>query len=162
EFINTELRADALAYIQNLNLDQIASGPARDALKDIIARDLEKDIRESNYVIQDSCQEIGGQAAGGAVANQLGGDICLSPKRLAEIDSSKAEIVGLVIHEHAHHFGYVDADYSIDRAVFETVSIDQPDWNQTPANGSSGSVPGMKFVPIQPGTFVMGSPASEP
>jgi formylglycine-generating enzyme required for sulfatase activity len=164
EYINTELRDDAYNYMSNLQLDQITSPAARRALKRMLEKDILTDIRTSSYVLQSSCKAIGGQDAGGAVNGDLGGDICLSPKALAELDSTKAEIVGLVIHEHAHHFGYEDKDYAIYKAVYKTVWLANPAWSDAdPITQPLPQPPvlGMNFVKLGPASFWMGSPKHE-
>jgi formylglycine-generating enzyme required for sulfatase activity len=170
EYINTELRNDALAYMSNLQLDAIASPTAQKALKRMLEKDILTDIRTSSYVLQTSCKAIGGQDAGGAINGDLGGDICLSPKALAELDSTKAEIVGLAIHEHAHHFGYEDKDYAIYKAVYQTVWLSNPAWSDADPTTSPGPIPqplpeppvlGMNFVKLGPASFWMGSPQHE-
>lgn len=133
EYINTELRSDVLSYMKNLQLDTITSPTAQKALERMLEKDVLSDIRTSSYVMQTSCKAIGGEEAGGAYPNDLGGEICLSAKRLAEIGSSKAEIVGLAIHEHAHHFGYNDRDYAIYKAVYKTVKLENPAWGEADA-----------------------------
>lgn len=170
EYINTELRGDAIAYMSKLQLDTITSPTAQKALKSMLEKDVISDIRTSNYVLQISCKSIGGQEAGGAINGDLGGDICLSPGRLAELDSTKAEIVGLAIHEHAHHFGYDDKDYAIYQAVYKSVSLTNPAWSNadasTPPAPIAQPVPqaplaGMNFVKLGPASFWMGSPKHE-
>jgi hypothetical protein len=128
QYINSDLRNDAQQYFKTIDLTKISNVAAQRALESMKDRDVAADIADSNYILRDSCSDVGGQAAGGAMLNDLGGNICLSPKRLAEVGSSKAEIVGLAIHEHAHHFGYSDKDYAIYGAVFKTVSLKDPEW----------------------------------
>lgn len=135
EFINNDLRQEALAYIENIDLESMAEGPAKAALEAMIAQDVASDIRNSSYVLRNSCRDIGGRQGGGAILNQLRGDICLSPTRLAAIGATKAEIVGLALHEHAHHFGYVDANSAIYRAVFRNLSLSNPNWGETATDG---------------------------
>lgn len=145
QYVNSDLRNDVRKYFETLDLSKITNFSARGSLQMMKDRDVLTDIADSNYTLRDSCSEVGGQAAGGAMPNDLGGDICLSPRRLAEIGSSKAEIVGLAVHEYAHHFGYSDKDYAIYKAVFSTVILAEPDWKSS-TNGS-GSVQAPPILP---------------
>jgi hypothetical protein len=140
EYIDTSLRQDLQDYFKTLNLLTVDDLSARIALQSMLDRDAASDLQKSRYVIKESCAYIGGQAAAGAKANELGGDICFSPKRLAELGSTKAEVVGLAAHEHAHHFGYSDSSYAIYKAVFRTLQLKSPEWGESlsgsPANAT--------------------------
>jgi hypothetical protein len=124
-----DLKGDVLDYAKNFIPEQIADPVAREALKKMkIQWALDSDISRSKYVISNSCSHIGGKDEAGAIDGQLGGDICLSPAHLAALNPSKAELIGLLIHEHAHHFGYDDQDYLIYNAVYQTARPSKPDW----------------------------------
>lgn len=130
-YISTRLRKDADDYISNVIWEhiQIPFGPGREALKKLLARGISDDIKVSGYFVRSSCKNFGGQHAGGSIANDLYGKICLSPKRLAQVNASKSEIVALLIHEHAHHYGFDDANYEIYNTVYQTVKLTEPNWS---------------------------------
>ena len=128
EFINNDLRGITERYLRDLDTSRIDDARARDALEDMIGRGAVQDVRAAGYQLLDSCAHIGGEQGGGAYAGDVGGDICLSPRRLAENNASKAEIVALLVHEHAHHYGYVDANYAIHLAALRTLRLEQPGW----------------------------------
>ncbi len=147
KYINLELRHDLLAYFRDLNVDSIANQPVREALGQMKNQAVHEDIGLSDYDLKATCRDIGGRPGGGAVLDDLGGPICFSPARLAEIGSPKLEILGLAVHEHAHHFGKRDLDSAIYETVLNTAHVANPEWGD--ATGPVVPAPGPRLLQFQ-------------
>lgn len=127
-FVHMNARQEVLSFFQRVKKQDLADPSTWEAINAMRENGIVADVQESAYVFQITCKEVGTLDGGGSINGDLGGDICLSPKRLAEIDASKAEVVALLVHEHAHHYGYVDGNHAIYKAVLATLHLSQPNW----------------------------------
>lgn len=73
---------------------------------------LARDIHHSRYVVRSECLDRNGVArAATSTLNDPGGEICFDAGRIAEQRIVLSELVGLALHEHAHHFGDADENH---------------------------------------------------
>lgn len=95
-----------------------AGGSVHGTLLDLLSKGLIEDIDSSKYVLSDHCYEeapdTGAKTETDAstIRGERNADICINAVRIAErvTDSSAldGEIAGLLMHEHARHFGLED------------------------------------------------------
>lgn len=152
DYIVSSLRSDALSYLNRLNLAAIEDTATSAMIAEMLERGLKSDIESSApYELQSECRDkYGNSVAATALNNDYRGPICFSAKRLAEMSVGKAEIIGLALHEYAHHFGFEDMDSAIYLAVFKTVQIPNTSWGTTETVKET-----LKAAPALPAAFTL-------
>ena len=124
KLIQGNLKLRVRTYFQNIDLANISDTEVSEELSHMISHDLDKDVIRSKYVIRSVCLDENRKSQPATSVNgQRGGDICLNVKKLAESSTSEQEMVGLLAHEHAHHYGYRDTEHRLMNAVIDTLSL---------------------------------------
>jgi hypothetical protein len=158
QFISTELRGEVRKYIDERRYALIQDAAPRADFDDMLGREynLSQDVLNAEYRFASSCKDQDGQEkSASSIPGDLGGSICFNPMRLAEESTSKAELIGLAVHEHAHHFttkakDYSDKEYVIYKAVFDTVSLIHPAWGP---QGPGGYTPPTSAKKSEPSVY---------
>jgi hypothetical protein len=105
------LRDDASRFIDQVQLEDISDPEVRALLASLIDRGLKEDIRRSPYKIANQCRDRFGNSHDAATTiGKLGAEICFDLEQMSRESITRSELIGLTIHEHAHHFGYGDND----------------------------------------------------
>ena len=103
-------------------------------LEDMITRGFGKNLMKTKFVMTDSCVDSKGDSKTAvAEMNQPAGDICVSPSRIVDDFGpyiQDSDIMGLMMHELAHHYGYEDADHSFAAAIADEYQRDNEEKNQ--------------------------------
>lgn len=80
-------------------------------------------------ITDEYCRDSKGDPwAATAKLNDIGGEICVSALRLVEIQADPLEVVGLMLHEHAHHYGYEDKDHKMFDVALAVERKELRDW----------------------------------
>ena len=93
---------------------------------------LVKDIQNSKYVFKQECIPEGTDYLASTI-KQKGADICFSTEKLINENASISEMIGLALHEHAHHFGYSDNELT-DRFIIDVAHASEKSLNQKDVN----------------------------
>mgnify|MGYP001559401796 CR=1 FL=1 len=116
-YIQTRLRAELLVFVQAVDPEMLIEEDAA-VFQDLIQRGVREDLLRSPYFVASSCLDsLGEERAATAPSGDRSGPICFNAGRLAAENASNGEILGLALHEHAHHFGYADPEHRINRWV---------------------------------------------
>lgn len=97
------------------NLLEVKEPNAKKIFQDMIENGLREDIKKIEFVISRKCLDQSNiERSASTKMNDRGGVICINPYRIVDefgpyIQSS--DIIGLVMHEIAHHYGYEDEDH---------------------------------------------------
>lgn len=116
-------------YLKDFS-DQISKyqseGESSALLQDVVAQGLMEDIDQSKYIFSKKCTEDGDEKDASTLRGVRNAPICINIPKLVRDNASKAEIIGLMMHEHVRHFGIEDTtDADIHpTAVFVTDRID--------------------------------------
>lgn len=105
------LKSDLKSFLNHLNLSSLKDVAVKKIIEDISARGLNDDINESVYQLSDQCVDEENQTH--AASTEIGkrnANICLDLNKLSAQNIVKGELIGLLLHEHAHHFGYKDTE----------------------------------------------------
>lgn len=117
------LRERALRLMEgNPTWSAIKDPIVRGTLVDMRERGLRADILQSPYRVSNPClDQDGNSMSATSILNDPSGPICWDTFRLARLNASDQEVLALLFHEHAHHFGYVDSTMAINSAILEMV-----------------------------------------
>ena len=135
-FIQNDLKGTSIRYLKQLQTASISDPSLQKIFADLLGRGVIADIKNSPYKIEKSCTDSMGIKRS-AVANdqELDGPVCFDSERLAQQGATQAELIGLAIHEAAHHFHYDDSDAKI--AAFVAKEIESsPDLERQILPGS--------------------------
>lgn len=145
----SELRERALRLIEtNPAWSGVSDADVRGTLVDMSMRGLRSDAMQSHYELKERCNDQDGNSVPAtAMPNDRNGPICFNARMLASEVASDDEILGLVFHEHAHHFGYVDPKMAISTAVLDILSSPSKTGPVTGGPVSSPQVPTLPPVP---------------
>ena len=110
--VNT-LKGKLIKYLGNFESSDISNEEVRQIFNDILERGLIEDIKLSHYEYSNDCRDNDNNIRGAtAHLHDIHGPICFNISYLAENNITENELIGLAMHEHAHHFGYEDLDHS--------------------------------------------------
>lgn len=103
-------------------------------LEDMIARGFGKNLMKTKFVMAESCFDSKGDSKTAvAEMNKPASDVCVSPSRIVDDFGpyiQDSDIMGLMMHELAHHYGYEDADHSFAAAIADEYQRDNEEKNQ--------------------------------
>ena len=107
--------------VSHFDVSHIVDEKVRKIFIDLRARGLAYDIKRSRVVLQNKCVVKGSsgeviERSATAVNGQPKTDICIDPVLFANRLDGLAHdsvIFGLMMHEYARHFGYMDEDHSL-------------------------------------------------
>ena len=92
---------DQIFFIENTKVKAILISSRDRGLKD--------DIRQTNYQLAEKCTDaVDAQHAASTQIGVRNAAICFDLNKLVEQNTSPDQLMGLALHEHAHHFGYHD------------------------------------------------------
>ena len=94
------------------------AGKTTELIHGLVDRGILEDFKEAPYVLKPSCvDELGIERSATTLKVDLSGEasperpeICINIRRLAQEKASRASVVGLLVHEHARHFGEEDTN----------------------------------------------------
>ena len=142
-FLAGPLASQRIAYlISAIEPSKILDGKARATFQQLLSKGMIGDIRNSRISLMQECSiEIKGKKvikSAAAKMNQPGTSICVNP--IGIVDSLGTELrngtlLGLLVHEFAHHYDVLDEDHSLAIAVAEAIETD--DENDELINGES-------------------------
>ncbi len=113
------LKSDLRSWLKNMDLNSIEDSSVKKMMADLIARGLDQDIQDSPFVLSSECEnekqsiQKNNSSFKHAAFTQIGekkASVCFDLDLLAEQNTTSGELLGLTVHEHAHHFGYEDND----------------------------------------------------
>lgn len=111
-YIENKLRSRFLAFSEQYKPTFI--GEAATAFQKFVRQGLLKDIELSPYRVSESCVEEGGnETSSSTLIGVRNAEICFNVNKLARENVTVAQLFGLVMHEHLHHFGLLDGQYSL-------------------------------------------------
>lgn len=103
-------------------------------LKDMIAKGFGRDLAKTKFVMSERCVDrFNIERTAVATMNVPASDICINPARLVDEFGpyiQDSDIMGLMIHEFAHHYGYEDTDHFLASSVAMDYQLDNEDRNQ--------------------------------
>lgn len=102
-------------YGYAVGTDQLENPKANAILQDMIAKGFLADLKTVKIVASKKCVDSSGvERTASAYMNKPGSDICFNPDRIVDEFGpyiQDSDLVGLVMHEFAHHYGYEDTDH---------------------------------------------------
>jgi hypothetical protein len=109
------LKQDLNLFFGGVNASSITDPQARNAFIRLLSQGFKKDIQDSTYVLKNRCgyvdsQGIERESTASTSIGHRGSEICLNPEAIQASGASDADVYALVIHEHAHHLGYQEAE----------------------------------------------------
>lgn len=121
EFIERDLKTEVRSAWKKLRFRSIPDPKTANAIEDMDTKGFLNDLN-SPYIVANECYAMDEQGAkvkkpASAEMNKRNGPICFDVGILASQNVSKEELIALAIHEHSHHFGYLDLDHAIAREV---------------------------------------------
>lgn len=100
---------------------QIADAKNNSILQTMVQKGFSVDRMKTKFVVKAQCVDSAGVSKSAVAAmNKPGSDICINVKRIVDefgpyiMDS---DIIGLAMHEYAHHYGFLDEDHSFAAAA---------------------------------------------
>ena len=129
-YFKGKLRQQLMSYVYSMHL--LPSEPERELLlKFNKGHELGKAIFHARYEFKSPCIDAYGKRRS-AVAKRWdrGGSICVDLDRMAKRRPAWNEVLGLMMHEFAHHFGIEDKDHTLAAYVAFTapaLGLEQPD-----------------------------------
>ena len=128
----------AFAYFaENLKVHLIKNPAVNLQIQTMLSKGLISDIEASPLTIQSQCHvrenNVFVAKSASAVMSAPGTSVCISLVDLIDrlgFRVSDSVMLGLFMHEYAHHFGYMDADYAIAVTIAELVN-DEYEMSQT-------------------------------
>ncbi len=100
---------------------KLADQKSKNILNDMIKKGFQSDLNKVEFILSDRCLDLNGvEKSATAKMNKPGSKICVSPDRIvAEFGPhiQDSDLVGLAMHELAHHYGFEDTDHSFAAAV---------------------------------------------
>lgn len=137
-------------------LKQLAGAPAiiqdagaRAMIEKLLANGLLKDVEKSKYepIYSGPCEDWKHAKVSAAARNgAVGGTICFSAPELDRLNATQEQVVALAIHEHAHHLGEKDENFTLTRALTEAA------YTLAPAAPHAASI-SQVVLDIQPGIY---------
>lgn len=131
-FLIGPLASQRISYlIGAIDTSKILNEKARATFQDLISKGMTRDIRNSAISLMQECSiEFNGKKvikSAAAKMNRPGTSICVNA--IAIVDSLGTELrngtlMGLLVHEYAHHFGVLDEDHSLAIAVAEAIETE--------------------------------------
>lgn len=116
KYIMEDLKGVMLRTVVSIDVESIKDRTVSAIYSQMKDRGLKQDIAQSPYTAAGGCYEnIRGtnereSKPASAILHDLGGSICFDPELLAQRNVSEDELVGIAMHEHAHHMGYDEGD----------------------------------------------------
>jgi len=103
-------------------------------LRDTQNRGLNKDIYLSEFKIEKKCIDKNGiEKTATTEMNVMNSAICINVERFVEEFGpyiQDSDIVGLLMHEYSHHFGYLDENHVFAASVADFYQKDNENRNQ--------------------------------
>ena len=100
----------------------------------MIKRGFGNDLNKTKFVIASSCKDRhGDEKSAVAKMNAPQSDICVSAAKIVNEFGpyiQDSDLMGLMMHEFSHHYGYEDADHSFAAAVAIEYQSDSEERNQ--------------------------------
>lgn len=119
-------------------------------LQDLVAKGLLNDIQQTEYQKLKKCvDDTGTEKSASTLKVDLSTNpeqahpaVCINLPKLAADNTSYAELVGLLFHEHARHFGIEDTDDSGYQPFSDFVTLRYNDLNIYGLSAAKNSIPG--------------------
>lgn len=111
EFVS--LKNDLKKFLSTMDVCQLQAKSVKELYSDITAKGLLEDIDGTSYQLSDHCGDD--QGVGHAASTEIGkrnAPICFNLTVMSQQNTQTGELLGLALHEHAHHFGVLDNDAS--------------------------------------------------
>ena len=103
-------------------------------LQDMRARGFAKNLFATEFELKEKCIDKDGLSKTATTSmNVMGSVICINAAKLVDDFGpyiQDSDIVGLLMHEYSHHFGYEDKDHSFAAAIAETFQADSERRNE--------------------------------
>lgn len=100
---------------------KLADQKSQNILNEMIKKGFQSELNKVEFILSDRCLDLNGvEKSATAKMNKPGSKICVNPDRIvAEFGPyiQDSDLVGLAMHELAHHYGFEDADHSFAAAV---------------------------------------------
>ncbi len=112
----------------------LSNPKAQAILNDMIQKGFARDLEKTKFVLSDACLDhLGTERTAVAKMNAPGTDICVNPARIVDgfgpyIQDS--DLIGIMMHEFAHHYGYEDSDHSFAANFAMDYQLDNEERNQ--------------------------------
>ncbi len=102
-------------YGYALGTTKLENLKANAILQDMISKGFLADLKTVKFIASKKCVDSDGvERAASTTMNRPGADICFNPERIVDEFGpyiQDSDLVGLVMHEFAHHYGYEDTDH---------------------------------------------------
>jgi hypothetical protein len=122
-----------LAWIASGRM-QLQNAEAQKILSDMIARGFGKDLSQTKFILAERCMDSKSvEKTASAKMDEPRSDICINPDRVVEDFGpyiQDSDLMGLMMHEFSHHYGYEDADHSFAAAIALEYQLDNERRNQ--------------------------------
>lgn len=107
EYIN--LKNDLIQFLPTV-YNELVDAELRTILKQVPIESMREDIKATTYSLSDKCMDgVGMKHAASTEIGDNSASICFDLKELTFQKTTNAELLGLALHEHLHHFGFEDS-----------------------------------------------------
>lgn len=107
---------------------------AQKKLDDMLDKGFGKDLSQTKFVLSKKCLDKEGiEKSASTEMNVPRADICVNPERIAREFGpyiQDSDLMGLMMHEFAHHYGYSDIDHSFAASIASAYQADNEYRNQ--------------------------------
>ncbi len=127
-FIKKDLKSAVQSFFLELDLNKLEDNEVKSILQKMVEFNVSNDIKQSKYKFANEMSQVkcldSDNIERGATSekNELSGDICFDPELLFKQGATRSSLIGLAVHEHAHHYGFKDEENIIGK--FVTTAVD--------------------------------------
>jgi hypothetical protein len=129
---NVDIKS-VMAWFNQANFN-LSDAKANAILKDMRDRGFGSDVYKTQFKLEKTCLDKNGISKTATTSmNEMNSEICINAEKFVNEFGpyiQDSDVVGLLMHEYSHHFGYEDADHSFASSIAESYQKDSERRNE--------------------------------